>query len=64
MIVNELAADSAVFGREALDFIRLDINEHEASEGMDSRTEESVSDYSKAQDSMGEPIRPVGLMHR
>lgn len=64
MIVNELAADGAVFGREALDFIRLDINEHKASEGMDSSTEESVSDYSKAQDSMGEPIRPVGLMQR
>ncbi|KAG7587358.1 Zinc finger CCCH-type [Arabidopsis thaliana x Arabidopsis arenosa] len=64
MFINELAADSEVLGSEALDFIRLDINEHEASESMDSSIEESVSDDSNAQDSIDELIRPVGLMQR
>lgn len=64
MFVNEVAADGVVFGREALDFIRLDINEHKASESMDSSTEESVSDDSNAHDSIDELIRPVGLMQR
>ncbi|CAH8258442.1 unnamed protein product [Arabidopsis lyrata] len=64
MFVNEVAADGVVFGREALDFIRLDINEHNASESMDSSTEESVSDDSNAHDSIDELIRPVGLMQR
>ncbi|KFK42125.1 hypothetical protein AALP_AA2G214200 [Arabis alpina] len=50
------------FGGEGLDFILLDVYEHEASENMDSSTPESVSGDSEAHDSIDELIRPVGLM--
>lgn len=58
MLVKELAVDGEVFGGEAPDFIRLDVDEHEASENMDSSTRESVSDW------IDKLIRPVGLMQK
>lgn len=64
MLVNELAADGAFFGGEDLDFIRLNRDEHEASENMDSSTTESASENSEAHDSIDELIRPVGLMQK
>lgn len=62
MLVKELAVDGEVLGGEAPDFIKLDVNEHEASENMDSNTRESVSDDSEVHDWIDELIRPVGLM--